>query len=116
MGSIECVWEKVVMFTVVKPYKIDEIIINSTQRSAPSERNTDSHDVSSNPLPSARLQPYSFGINITCRCCQETKNMGRNFVRKEQSLKRSCVIAKGSCWLSGIQEGRSVTPVKSWVA
>lgn len=55
MGSIECVWEKAVMFTVVKLYKIDEIIINSTQISVPSEKNTDSHDVSPNPLPSARL-------------------------------------------------------------
>lgn len=64
MGSIECVWEKAVMFTVVKLYKIDEIIINSTQISVPSEKNTDSHDVSPNPLPSARLRPYSFGIYI----------------------------------------------------
>lgn len=72
------------MFTVVKPYKIDEIIINSTQRCTPSEKNTDSHDIFSNPLPSVRLQCYSFVINITCRYCQETKNVAQNFIYKKK--------------------------------
>lgn len=95
------------MFTIVKPYKIHEIIINSTQRCTPSEKNTDSRDIFSNPLPSARLQHYSFVINISCRYRQETKDVGQNFVKKE-SLKHCCVMVKGSCWLSGIQENRSL--------
>lgn len=67
------------MFTVVKPYKIDEIITNSTQRCTPLEKNTDSHDIFSNPLPSVRFQSYSFVIKLSCRYCQEIKDVDQNF-------------------------------------